>query len=130
MLLSIFSSLYELVCGKNTDVPEYRENIFGSVGVISFVIAIVICLIFYVVIGRWKSILDKLWHWVIALVIVAAITFGLAFTLAKGQLGAVDSYLIRFAIFNSLYSAVYFVVFSLLFQRISIYARHLPFKIK
>jgi glucan phosphoethanolaminetransferase (alkaline phosphatase superfamily) len=130
MLLSIFSSLYELIIGENADFPEYREGIFDSVGLITFIFAIVICLLFFVVIGRLKSLLDRMWHWVVTLVIVAVIAFALAFTQAKGQLGDVDSYLIRFSIFNAIYSVVYFFIFSLLFQRASVYARHLPFKIK
>jgi hypothetical protein len=125
----MFTSIYEFSCGPNDD-PIYAEQVFPFVGLITLIIAILVCLFFYVIIGRWKSILDKLWHWVITLILIAAITFELAFTQAKGQLGDVDSYLIRFAIFNALYSSIYFIIFSLIFQRISIYSRHLPFKIK
>lgn len=126
MLLSIFSPIYELIIGENADFPEYRDGIFDSVGLITFIIAISICLIFYVAIGRWKEIWYTLVHWVITVLLVAAIGFGFAFSQAKGQLGAVDSYLIRFAIFNALYAAIYFMAFSFLFKNFSIFSKHTP----
>ena len=127
MLLSIFSSLYELVIGENSDYPEYREGVFDSVGLISFIIAFVICLIFYAGLGRWKPIFHKLMHWIITLIIVAGIGFGLAYMQAKDLLDSVDGYLIRFALFNAVYSAIYFIIFSLFFRKISVFAKRTPF---
>jgi hypothetical protein len=126
MLLTIFSSLYELIIGENADFPEYRAGIFDSVGLITFIIAIVICLLFYVALGRWKAIWYTTIHWVITIILVAAIGFGFAFTQAKGQLGDFDSYLIRFAIFNALYAAIYFIAFSFLFKNFSIFSKRTP----
>ena len=126
MLLSIFAPLYELIIGKNADFPEYREGIFDSVGLITFIIAIVICMLFYLVLGRWKLVWYTTAQWVITIALVAAIGFGYAFAQAKGQLGDVDSYLVRFAIFNALYAAIYFIAFSFLFKNFSIFSKRTP----
>ena len=126
MLLSIFSLFYELIIGENSDFPEYRDVIFDSVGLITLIIAIVICLLFYVALGRWKEIWYTNLHWVITIVLVAAIGFGFAFTQAKGQLGDVDGYLVRFAIFNGLYASIYFIAFSFFFKNFSIFSKRTP----
>ena len=126
MLLSIFAPLYELFIGENADFPEYRSDLFDSLGLITFIISVSICLLFYVALGRWKLIWYTTIHWVLTILLVAAIGFGFAFTQAKGQLGTVDSYLIRFAIFNALYAAIYFIAFSFLFKNFSIFSKRTP----
>ena len=127
MFLSIFSSLYEIVTGENPDYPEYRESIFNSVGLLTLVISIVICLIFYVILGRWKGVWYSIIHWAITIVICAAIGFGMAFSLSKGELGVTDGYLIRFALFNGVYAAIYFIAFSFFFKNFSIFSKRTPF---
>ncbi len=126
-MLSIFSSLYEMFIGENPDYPEYREKIFSSVGLLTLIIALVICLIFYAGLGRWKPLFHKLSHWVVTLIIVAVIGYVFAYVQSKNELGVTDSYVTRFSIFNSLFAAVYFIVFSLLLKRISIFAKRTPF---
>jgi len=118
--------MYELFIGENVDYPEYREGIFSSVGTLSFIISVIICLIFYVGLGRWKPIFHKTIHWVITIIIVVGIAFGLAFMQAKGVLDLFDVYLIQFALFNAVYSAIYFLIFSLLFKRFSIFSKRTP----
>ncbi len=126
MLLSIASTLYELIIGENANNPEYRDGIFGSVGILTFTIAIIFCLLFYVLFGRKWHIWYTRTHWVITLVLVAAIGFVFAMTQAKGQIGSVDSYVVRFALANALYAAIYFVVFSFLFKNFSVYSKRIP----
>src|ERR1700743_1254972 len=101
MLLSIFSGLYELVCGVNKNYThEYRDQIFSSVGLLTFIIAIAICFIFYVVLGRWRMVWFNLLHWAVTVFLCVIIGFCMAFFTAKGVLGLVDGYLWLFAIFN------------------------------
>ena len=126
--MALFTSLYEVFIGENPDYPEYREGIFSSVGLLTFLLGAVAAAIFYVALGRWKPVFEKPVHWVITLVLTALIGFLLAYTQARGTLGATDSYTMRFALFNALYAAVYFFLFSILFKRFSIFARHTPFK--
>ncbi|MCA0447291.1 MAG: hypothetical protein LCH54_13790 [Bacteroidetes bacterium] len=123
---SIFSFIYEIIIGENSDFPEYREGIFDSVGLITLIISVAICLLFYVGLGRWKALWYTMIHWVITILIVASIGFGFAFSQAKGELGDVDSYLIRFAIFNAMYAALYFIAFSFLFKNFSIFSKRTP----
>ena len=127
MLLSIFSPLYECTIGQNNDYPEYRQEIFNSVGILTLIIAVVFCLIFYLALGRWKEIWYNRTHWSITIVILAGMAFGLALMQTKGTLhSAIDSYLIQFSSFNALYAVIYFVVFSFLFKNFSIYSKRTP----
>ena len=127
MLLSIFSSLYEVIIGENADFPEYRDGIFDSVGLITIFIAIAFCLLFYIVLGRWKEIWYTTLHWAVTIIIVAAVCFGFAFYQAKGQLGDFDSYLIRFSIINIFWGCIIFIFLSFGLKHFSIYARKTPF---
>jgi hypothetical protein len=126
MLLSIFSTLYELIIKSNPDSPEYQEGIFDSVGLITLIFSIVVCLIFYIALGRWKAIWYTTAHWVLTVVLVFAFGLGFAIIQAKGQLGMIDSYMIRFAIFNGIYAAIYFIAFSFLFKKFSIFSKRTP----
>lgn len=127
MLLSIFSSLYELAIGENLDLTEYRDSIFSSVGTITFICSLILCLIFYVLLGRWKGIWYNRFHWVITITVSAVIGFGFAYSMASSEIGEVDSYLIRFAIFNALYAAIYFILLSFVFKNFSIHSKRTPF---
>lgn len=127
MLLSVFSSLYELVCKPNQNYPEYRDSIFSSVGLLTLIISIVISIIFYIGLGRWKPIWYTLVHWIITLVLVTGIGFGLALLQTKSIIQLIDSYTIQFAIFNSIFSAIYFIVLSLFLKKASIFAKKTPF---
>ena len=129
MLLSIFTGMYEVFIGANPDYPEYRAGIFSAVGMMTFIIAIVICALFYVALGRWKPVFHKPVHWVITLALVAVIGFVFAYMQAKGTLATSDSYTTRFALFNALYACIYFIVCSLFFKRLSIFAKHTPLAI-
>lgn len=53
--MALFTSLYEVFIGENPDYPEYREGIFSSVGLLTFLLAAVAAAIFYVAIGRWST---------------------------------------------------------------------------
>lgn len=127
MLLSVFSTLYELVIGENSSYPEYQENIFSPVGIYTIALTLLIAIIFYVVLGRWKPIFHKLLHWVITLLVVAVSSFCLAFFFSRDIIGATDSYTIMFAAINLLYGLIYFCLFSFALKRTSIFAKSTPF---
>jgi len=65
-------------------------------------------------------------HWALTIVLVTTIGFGFAFMQVKGLLGAVDSYLVRFAIFNAVFAAIYFIAFSFFFKNFSIFSKRTP----
>jgi len=123
----IFSFLYEIFCGENTDSPEYRDSIFNSVGLLTIFIALIICLLFYLVLGRWKNVWYKLIHWVITIILLAIICFSVAYGIAKSEIGYANGYLIKFAIFNALFSIFYFIGLSFICKQFSIFSKHTPF---
>lgn len=127
MLLSIYWYLFEPIIGVNANNPEYRESLFGSVTLISLLMAGIFCVCFYLALGRWRSIWHTLSHWIVTLFLCGLAGYTLAYLQAKSAIGAVDGYMIRFAIFNAVYSSVFFFVFSLLFKNFSIYSKRTPF---
>jgi hypothetical protein len=127
MLLSVFPVLYELFCGHNKNYPEYKEQIFTSVGTLSLIIPLVICFLFYVVLGRWKMVWYSNKHWGITIFVCALIGFFLAFFITKNILGLIDAYVWIFAFINAILAAVYFIAFSFLFKNLSIYSKRTPF---
>ncbi|PTQ92418.1 hypothetical protein C8P68_11218 [Mucilaginibacter yixingensis] len=124
---TLFTSIYEFICGKNQNYDEYRAEIYRNVGWLSFIVALILVLLFYLALGRWRGVWYTRVHWVITLVLAAAIGFGLAFGLGKGTLGIIDAYLMQFALFNAVIIAIYFIAFSLLFKRFSIFSKRTPF---
>jgi hypothetical protein len=126
MLLSIFSSLYEGLLSANPENPEYRDSIFPTVGVITLVVSLVIALIFYGGLGRWKPVFHKRWHWVMTLILTAVVGFVLALLFVKDEIGLIDGYTWRFTFVNALYVGIYFIIFSLILKRFSIFAKHTP----
>lgn len=128
MLLSIFASLYELILGTHQDYSdEFETTIFPAVGIITFVIAIVFCLLFYVALGRWRALWYTTTHWVITIALVAAVGFGLAVMQAKNAIDLFDNYILLFALYNALFAAVVFIAVSFLFRNFSIFSRRTPF---
>lgn len=126
-LLTIFSPFYEWICGTNAESPEYDNGIYDSVGLITVAITLTTAVVFYLLLGRWKPVFDKMRHWIIAVVLVALAGFGLAFAAAKNELGAVDGYLVRFALINMILTVVLFFICSILLKRGSIFAKRTPF---
>jgi hypothetical protein len=124
---TIFIFIYEFFCGKNQNISDYRDRIFRDVGLLTLLIAVTICLLFYVAIGRWKNIWHTLLHWAITIILCAVIGVGLAYGVAKSIIGAADSYLILFAFMNAVVINIYFILLSLILKRFSIHARRTPF---
>jgi len=124
---TLFTMLYESLCGKNQNISDYRERIYGSVGLLTVMTAIALGLLFYLALGRWRNIWHKRKHWVMTILFAATAGFGLAFGLAKGIIGSSDAYLIQFSLINAVLLSVYFILLSFLFKRFSIYSKRTPF---
>jgi hypothetical protein len=124
---TLFTSIYEFICGKNQSISDYRERIYGSVGLLTLIIAIVIALLFYLALGRWRNVWYTRTHWVITVVLAALAGFSLAYSISKAIIGAVDGYLIQFSMLNSALLAFYFILLSCLCKHFSIYSKRTPF---
>ena len=123
----MFKFLYELIAGKNAD-PIYATDVFPAVGLFTLLFSLIFGLVFYLALGRWKPVWDKLIHWVISLVILVGIAFFFALSQAKGATGEdADAYMYKFSLVNSLYAAIYFIIFSILLKKASIFAKRTPF---
>jgi len=124
----MFVTLYELILGPNND-PIYADEIFTPVGFLTLLATLVAAALFYLLLGRWKPVFDKLPHWLILLAVVAILAFAYALTYALGRTGAdeSDGYMQGFAAMNAVYAALYFFLFSLALKRFSIFAKRTPF---
>jgi hypothetical protein len=123
----MFTSLYELLCGRNDD-PIYASDVYPNVGLFTLVFAAVFAIIFYLLLGRWKPVWDKVSHWIITLIILIAIAFFLALSQSKSATGEeADSFMYKFSLINALIATVYFFIFSILLKKTSIFAKRTPF---
>ena len=127
MLLTIFSPVYEALCGENSAYTEYRDQIFGSVGTLTLALIIIMLVLFYIVLGRWKMIWFNRVHWGVTIFITAICGFFIAYFSAKNVLQLVDGYVWRFAIINAFYAALVFMLLSLLFKTLSVFSKRTPF---
>ncbi|AQG78306.1 hypothetical protein [Spirosoma montaniterrae] len=124
----MFTTLYELFLGQNND-PIYVDEIFTPVGTITLLVALILALVFYLGLGRWRSVFHRVPHWVITLVVLLIFAFAYAIWYALDRTGAddTDSYMTGFGGINALYAAIEFFVFSIALKRFSIFARRTPF---
>jgi len=127
MLLSIFNPIYELLLGVNTTTPDYREDIFTSVGTMTAITASALAALFYLVLGLWKPIWHKRSHWLISLAIAIVLGFYFSFAITSKALGTFDHYGFKFGWVNAIYAAITFFLCSLGFKRFSIFAKRTPF---
>lgn len=126
MFSSLFTVLYEALCGENSGSPEYRESIYSSVGLLTIVLSALFAILFYLVLGRWRNVWHKRWQWAVTILISALTGFTIAFYVAKSQTGNVDGYLYEFALFTALLAGFYFVALSFVCKPFSIYSKRTP----
>lgn len=123
----MFTKLYELLTGQNAD-PTYSTDIFPTVGLFTLIFTFIIAIIFYLLLGRWRPVWEKLAHWLVTIVVISAVAGFFAISQAKSETGEdANSFMYSFAMINALYSVVYFFIFSLLLKKGSIFARRTPF---
>jgi len=124
----MFTFLYEILCGKNND-PIYASQIFPFVGLFTLIFAILFAIIFYMILGRWKPIWDKLSHWIMTLILLITVAIPFAIIQAKSatQAETTNAYIVKFSMANALFAFFYFVIFSLLIKKASIFAKRTPF---
>jgi glucan phosphoethanolaminetransferase (alkaline phosphatase superfamily) len=122
----MFYILYELIAGQNPD-PTYATVVFPFVGLFTLIFVFVTAAVFYLALGRYKPVWDKMIHWAITLIILLVVAFAFALLNAEAETGESSSYVYRFAFVNVFLAFIYYVVFSLLLKKFSIYAKRTPF---
>lgn len=127
MLLTIFSGLYELISGAKPEVPEYNGEVYDSVGLMTVVLVLVLAVIFYILLGRFKPIFHRGVHWMITLGILMWASFALALMISQDVIGEIDSYMYFFSLMNAVFACLLFFICSLAFKRASIFAKRTPF---
>ena len=123
----MFKFIYELLGGKNAD-PIFASDVYPSVGLFTLLFALVFAIVFYLALGRWKPVWDKLKHWIITLIMLVAVAVFFALTQAKGATGEdYDAFMYKFSLVNALVAVSYFIIFSILLRKASIFAKRTPF---
>jgi drug/metabolite transporter (DMT)-like permease len=122
----MFNYLYTLLCGKNIN-PDYKVHIYPFIGLFTLLFAAGLSFIFYVVLGRLRPIWYKTTHWLVIMVLILLVASSLAFNYAEQMTGGDTPFTYTFAMVNALYAFIYYVIFSLIFKRFSIYAKRTPF---
>ncbi|SEI49902.1 hypothetical protein SAMN05216327_10249 [Dyadobacter sp. SG02] len=122
----MFQMLYEVLCGAHPN-PAYAEEIYPFVGVFTLIAAGLFAFLFYVVLGRMRPIWDKTSHWSATLVLLLLIAFLFSRYHAEAVTEDMEPFVYRFALVNLLYAAIYYLLFSLAFKKLSIYAKRTPF---
>lgn len=123
----MFKMLYELLAGKNSN-PAYATDVFPTVGLFTIAFAGVAAILFYLLLGRWRPIWHKTVHWLVTMLILAAVAGYIAVSVAKKATEEdADSYMYTFSFINVLFVVVYFIILSLLLKKASIFAKRTPF---
>jgi hypothetical protein len=132
MIQNFFSGLYELVLGRPLPANytnDYREVVFPNTGLQLFLITLALVLVYYYLFNRIMSTgLYKTRHWVIMLLVNAAIAFAIPLIQVSNNDIEMHSYTYMFAFVNTVYSLILFFVFSLLLKRGSVQAWTTPTK--
>lgn len=123
----MFAFIYEWLNGSNPNYPEYRSEVFRSVGLLTVLISISIVILFYLVLGRWRMIWFNTLHWSLTILFAGIIGFMCALLSARSAMDLVDGYMIRFALINGAFAALLFITSSFLIKPFSVFSRRTPF---
>ena len=121
MLPGFFKFIYQLFLAPPQPPqarPTYWNEIFPTVGLVTVLSALAMMVIFYYVINHWLPVafFRKTWHWVLFMLLSAAIGFGYAVNYAHGK-EVTGDYVYTFAAVNALYGALFYLIFSFLLRR-------------
>ena len=127
ILLDIFTNLYESIIGIDNSGLDY-QNTFKGVGLITIIIAVGVCLLFYLLLGRWKPVWFKLSHWLITLAINSILCFAIAILQASSGVEgfSLGGYVLKFAFLNAILGDILFFITSLLIKRYSKFSKLIP----
>ncbi|MBX7243012.1 MAG: hypothetical protein K1X92_14815 [Bacteroidia bacterium] len=129
----MFQLLYNYTVGGDyTYFNEFGESVFPSVGIITIVFSLIVCLLYYPVINRLTDKFDQFVHWIIFLVLCGVFGGVFAYVTANnfivGEMGDTEPRIpVLFWVMNAIYAILYFFIFSVLLKKTSKYATLIPF---
>lgn len=130
----MFNALYEFTLGNNFPYMSdfATDNVNTVVGLVTLLVSIGLCAIYYLGLNRATDKYDQISHWggFFGITVVFAAIF--AFWQARHELHSTigdDTVMvpILFWVMNMIYSVVYFMLGSLAFRKLSKYATKIPF---
>jgi hypothetical protein len=129
----MFDLLYSYTLGQSFNyLEQFSSDVFLVVGIVSLVVALALCLIYYLIINRMTDKAAQLVHWIVFLVLAILICGVHALVTGTNYMvdvaNDVDTPLpILFWLMNAIYGGVYFFLLSILFKKASKYATKVPF---
>jgi hypothetical protein len=130
----MFKALYEFTLGNGFQyLNEFEDfNVYNTVGLVTLLVALGLCAIYYLAVNRMTDKYDQVLHWAIVLGVVVVFSGIFAYWQARHNLmeniGADDySVPILFWVMNMIYALLYFVIGSVAFKKLSKYATKIPF---
>jgi hypothetical protein len=124
--------------GYEQNAQLYIENVFPKIALWMIFTPLATAFIFYILMNGFRfakfisgsSRWSKVWIWLIFM-LLTALAVG-SMTVLKSeeitqQFFSDDSYIQFLSIWNAFLSAVFFFLYSLIFKKLSIHAKHIPF---
>ena len=130
---NLFRFLYELIIGRPQppmETPLYRGEIFPDVGGITLLLITFAMVVFYYYVLNHllqTAVFSHWYHWLAVLGINAIIAFSFAVYYCRINEATPDSYVYWFGVANAVYSALFFLLFSLAIKWKSNNAARTPF---
>lgn len=137
--MKTFANLYAALISaqRPPDFAVYKSQIFGTVGLLTLGLALLLVLVYYYLFNSPPTLLGRAWHrtgqWALTLALAAGAAAWLAYSFASsvplegGGRGVEHTqYLGYFLVVNALLAAVWFLVLSLLLKFRSPQARTTP----
>ena len=130
---SIFKILFFLASASSEWEDNWDilidDNLCGYVSLLTLMSAVLLCFIFYIIIGRLTANFQKTTHWALFAFLAGISGFFIALLNVKSQIYpgiVIENFGYMFAISNIIWPIIYFVAFSFAFKYLSLYARRTP----
>lgn len=123
----MFDLLYEYTVSSHANLEQLAEGAFMTVGVVTFIVAIVDAMVYYLLINRITDKLDQIIHWLLFLILNLVFAFTFAYFIADDYIDEGNPQPVLFWVMNTVYSGLYFFIASILLKKASKYATKIPF---
>jgi len=132
-LLNIFADLFKTIIGIEKNYGLDFTEAFKGTGFVICIISLLMAVLFYLVLGRWKPIWNLPKHWYITLFINSLLCILVTFLQSNSTnvpdivLGQIIGYMIKFSCVSFVLGDILFFIFSIAFKKLSRYCKATPF---